>query len=325
MSGNFIRLGIPKGSLEEPTLSIFEKIGFRFTGSSRSLWLGSSDPEVVPVLLRPQEIPVYVENGRLDAGLAGLDWIVERGVESSVAMLAELQYSKQTSRPVRWVLAVPDRIAPRNVDELRTLCDERSASGERQFTIATELTRVASRWLARNGIDARTEFSWGATEAKAGYFADAIIEAVETGSSLRANGLRILADIFTSRTQFFANEAAYDKDPWKREKLAGLAHLLVGALRAEEFVQLTVVSDRDLDFDGALPDGARIVSTGAAAGQAAFHTVVALPRTSVPRVLTAVIACGASDAWTSALDVHYTKSPAIDTIKHEIAEAVAAR
>jgi len=308
MTGQAIRLGIPKGSLEEATLAVFHRVGLQFTGSSRSLWLSSNDAEIVPVLLRPQEIPVYVENGRLDAGLAGLDWIVERDVEHKVVLLAELPYSKQTARPVRWVLAVPDKMPVKDVNDLRLLCEERGIRGERQFTIATELTQVSNLWLAKNGIDARAEFSWGATEAKAGYFADAVIEATETGSSLRANGLKIIAEIFTSTTRLFANKNAYRLDPWKREKLDGLTHLLVGALRAEDLVQLTVIGDKELSFQDILPREAHIVTATGPTSHAPFHAVVTLPKASIPRALPAVIARGASDAWISTLDIYYSTS-----------------
>jgi len=303
-------LGIPKGSLEEATLALFHKVGLQFTtGSSRSLWLGSNDPEIVPVMLRPQEIPVYVESGRLDAGLAGLDWIAERDVEDAVTLLAELQYSKQTSRPIRWVLAVPNGTAISDVNDLRLACEERGVRGDPQFTIATELTRVSSLWLARNGIDARAEFSWGATEAKAGYFADAVIEATETGSSLRANGLRIIGEVFVSNTQLFANRYVYRTDPWKRDKLDGLSHLLVGALRADSLVQLTVVGDRELALSDILPADARIVTATGPTQQSPFHAVITLPKASVPQALPAVIAQGATDAWVSSLDIHYAKVP----------------
>ena len=309
MTNRRLLLGIPKGSLEEATLALFHKVGLQFTtGSSRSLWLGSNDPEIVPVMLRPQEIPIYVESGRLDAGLAGLDWIVERDVEQAVTLLAELKYSKQTSRPIRWVLAVPGQDAISDVNDLRFACEERGVRGDPQFTIATELTRVSSLWLARNGIDARAEFSWGATEAKAGYFADAVIEATETGSSLRANGLRIIAEVFVSNTRFFANRHAYRTDPWKKEKLDGLSHLLVGALRADSLVQLTVVGDRELALNEILPSDARIVTATGPTQQAPFHAVITLPKASVPHALPAVIAHGAADAWVSSLDIHYAKA-----------------
>jgi ATP phosphoribosyltransferase len=301
-----IRLGIPKGSLEDATLSIFRRVGMQFTGTSRSLWLHSNDPEIIPVLLRPQEIPLYVENGRLDAGVAGLDWIVERNVKDRVALLADLQYAKQTSRPVRWVLAVPERLPVGSVDELRQLCDERGVKGEERFTIATELTEVSNMWLARNGVDASTVFSWGATEAKAGYFADAIIEATETGSSLLANGLRPIADVFRSTTQFFANTGGYHANPWKRKKLDGLAHLLTGALRADEMVQLTVIAECDLGLTDILPSDARIVVADKAGDGSTFRAVVTLSKVSVPHAIPAVISRGATHAWVSALDVYYS-------------------
>src|SRR3954467_13261740 len=124
-----ITLGIPKGSLEAPTLAIFERVGLNFTGAARSLWLASNDPEIVPVLLKPQEIPVYVRSGRLDAGLSGRDWIVEQDVVQHVHLMAELPFSRQTDRPIRWVLAVPDSSDIRSVDQLRVVCDDRRASG----------------------------------------------------------------------------------------------------------------------------------------------------------------------------------------------------
>lgn len=308
MADQRLRLGIPKGSLEEATLALFSKAGLQFSGSSRSLWLASNDPEIVPVLLRPQEIPTYVETARLDAGLAGLDWVVERDVEHGVTLLVELHYSKQTALPIRWVLAVPDKMPVGNVDDLRLLCEERGVRGEPQFTIATELKRVSDLWLARNGIDARAEFSWGATEAKAGHFADAVIEATETGSSLRANGLRIIADVFTSRTQFFVNRDAYRTNQWKRRKAEGLAHLLAAVLAAEELVQLTVIAERHLTIETLLPSDARIVTSVSSTDQAFSQTIVILPKSSIAKVLPVVIARGALDAWISTLDIHYTNS-----------------
>lgn len=300
MGQNTIRLGIPKGSLEEATLALFDQAGLEFTGASRSLWLGSNDPEIAPVLLRPQEIPVYVESGRLDAGLAGHDWMVERDVAEKLVVLADLQYAKQTAKPVRWVLAVPNSSSIRSVDDLREECLRRDEAGEPRFTIDTELKRISDLWLAQRGIAATTQFSWGATEAKAGHFTDAIIEATETGSSLRANGLRIIAEVFHSTTQFFGNKRAL-RDPWKRSKLEGLAHLLAGALRADEMVQLTVIEDepgRPLAL--LLPADAQV--TALADG----HTsIVVLPKAAVPRVLPAVIESGATRAWVSQLSILY--------------------
>ena len=307
-SSRTITLGIPKGSLEAPTLALFERVGLMFTGANRSLWLGSNDPEIVPVLLKPQEIPTYVRSGRLDAGLSGLDWIVEQDVLDQVVLLAELMYSRQTSRPIRWVLAVPESSAIESVDDLRAECERRSAKGD-TFTIATELARISNMWLARNGIDAHAEFSWGATEAKASYFSDAIIEGTETGASLKANGLRTIAEVFKSTSQFFANREAYRADTWKRNKIDGIVHLLTGALRANELVQLTVVAARRLDLSKVLDEDARVITANGPTKSTPFHAIVTLARTSVPKALPAVIAAGASDAWVSPLSIYYSQTP----------------
>jgi ATP phosphoribosyltransferase len=305
-SPTVITLGIPKGSLEAPTLAIFERVGLHFTGAARSLWLASNDPEIVPVLLKPQEIPTYVRSGRLDAGLSGLDWIVEQDVDQHVTLLAELQYSRQTSRPIKWVLAVPERSAVQTVDDLRAECEQRRADGS-PFTISTELTRVSNLWLARHGIDAQTEFSWGATEAKAAYFSDAIIEGTETGTSLRANGLRVIAEVFRSTSQFFANKEAYRTEPWKRSKLDAVTHLIKGALRANELVQLTVVADRQLDLSAILGPDARVVTITEAVADRRFHAVVTIEKAFIPKALPAVISAGATDAWISPLNVFYSE------------------
>lgn len=300
-----IRLGIPNGSLKDATLSVFLTAGLQFTGPPRSLWLSSGDPEIIPVLLRPQEIPVYVGNGLLDAGIAGLDWIAERDCLGEVELLADLQYAKQTARPVRWVLAVPDMLAIKTLEELRVMCSERLARGEPKFTITTELARISQEWLAENGIDARVEFSWGATEAKAGYFADAIIEATETGTSLTANGLRAVADVFRSTTQLFAHKGVYLADRWKREKLDSLAYLLNGALRAKDLVQLTVIADCELGLGDILPPDAELVTTEKLADGSTFRMTVTLRKSSVPQMLPAVAARGASHAWVSPVEVYY--------------------
>jgi ATP phosphoribosyltransferase len=304
-SSTSITLGIPKGSLEAPTLAIFERVGLHFTGAARSLWLASNDPEIVPVLLKPQEIPTYVRSGRLDAGLSGLDWIVEQDVDQHVTLLAELQYSRQTSRPIKWVLAVPERSPVSTIDDLRAECERRRAEGS-PFTISTELTRVSNMWLAKHGIDAQTEFSWGATEAKAAYFSDAIIEGTETGTSLRANGLRVIAEVFRSTSQFFANREAYRHDPFKRDKLDAVTHLIKGALRANELVQLTVVADRHLDLAGILGPDSRIVTITEATAGGRFHALVTIDKAFIPRALPAVISAGATDAWISPLNVFYS-------------------
>lgn len=320
MSSTTITLGIPKGSLEAPTLAIFERVGLHFTGAARSLWLASNDPEIVPVLLKPQEIPTYVRSGRLDAGLSGLDWIVEQDVDQHVTLLAELQYSRQTSRPIKWVLAVPDRSPVRTVDDLRAECERRREVGS-PFTISTELTRVSNMWLAKHGIDAQTEFSWGATEAKAAYFSDAIIEGTETGTSLRANGLRVIAEVFSSTSQFFANREAYRADPFKRAKLDAITHLIKGAMRANTLVQLAVVAERDLDLADILGPDVRAVTISRASGISRFHALVTIDKAFIPKALPAVIAAGASDAWIAPLNVFYSdaadrpaRTPAASTV-----------
>ncbi|MFE7797983.1 ATP phosphoribosyltransferase [Nocardia sp. NPDC057440] len=308
LDDNAIRLGIPKGSLQASTLSIFEKVGLNFTGGSRTLWLSSNDPEIVPVLLKPQEIPEYVRSGRLDAGLSGRDWIVEQDVVQHISVLAELPFSRQTSKPVRWVLAVPEASSIRTVDDLRAVCDERRACGD-PFTISTELIHISRMWLARNGIDAHAEFSWGATEAKPEYFVDAIIEGTETGASLRANHLREVAEIFSSTNQFFMNRKVYRENQWKREKLEGIAHLVRGALKANEFVEMRIIATRPLLLDGILGDSGRMITSSLPTAGMPFMALVTLPKAEVPRALPAVIAAGATDAWVTPMTIYYDTEP----------------
>jgi ATP phosphoribosyltransferase len=300
-----ITLGIPKGSLQQSTLGIFERVGLQFTGASRTLWLSSNDPEIVPVLLKPQEIPIYVKSGRLDAGLSGRDWMVEQDVLQQVAIKAELPFSRQTTRPIRWVLAVPEASGIRSVDDLRAECDRRRLAGD-PFVISTELTRISRMWMARQGVDAQVEFSWGATEAKAEYFADAIIEGTETGASLRANHLREIAEVFTSTNQFFVNRRIYREDDWKRQKLDAVSHLIRGALRANDFVELRVVCEQALPLAEILGLDARLVAVAEAGDGRGFTATVTLPRASVPQALPAVIAAGATDAWVTAMSIYYS-------------------
>jgi ATP phosphoribosyltransferase len=229
---NIITIGIPKGSLEESTLSLFSKAGFSFTGSGGSLWLTSNDPELKPVLLRPQEIPVYVANGSLDCGLAGLDWIIENNSNEQVRILADLCYSKQTFRKIRWVLAVANDSPYQTVEDLKKLSSP--------LRISTELQNITRDWFAERGIIPEISFSWGATEAKVPVFADAIVDATETGTSLRENGLRIIDTLFVSTTQFFANKKIYKEDEWKRAKLDGIALLLKSCLAAATKVSIHV-------------------------------------------------------------------------------------
>ena len=242
MADTQLRIGIPKGSLQESTVSLFARAGFSFYGSERSLWLTSSDPELKPVLLRPQEIPRYVADGSLDCGLEGWDWIceaVEDGLpRESLHELAELCYSKRTFRPIRWVLAVKKDGPYSSIFDLQ-------AAGGAEKRIATELVRITERWLATKRIIGKVTFSWGATEAKVGEFADAIVEATETGASLESNGLKILDTVLTSTTRFFANKEAYRKNGWKRTKLDGISLLLTSCLQAEVKESVRVVAGVD--------------------------------------------------------------------------------
>src|SRR5690349_12131157 len=218
-----LRLGLPSGSLQEPTFALFAKAGFNISGASRSYKPAVDDPELVIRLLRAQEISRYVEHGFLDAGITGKDWIANNG--SDVSVLAEMTFSKATKNPTRWVIAVPEDSNIQSVKDLAGKC------------IATEAVELTKRYLAENGVEAIVEFSWGATEVKVPDLVDAIVDVTETGSSLRANKLRILATIMTSSPQFIANKTAY-QDPWKREKIEKLILLLKGALAARDKVGL---------------------------------------------------------------------------------------
>jgi ATP phosphoribosyltransferase len=212
-----LRLGVPKGSLQDATIQLFAKAGWRISINSRSYFPGIDDPEISCMLVRAQEMARYVETGALDAGITGRDWVVETG--SKVVEIGELLYSKQSLSPVRWVLAVPEDGPIQSVKDLQ---------GK---VIATEVVNLTKQYLARNGVSARVEFSWGATEVKVPQLADAIVEVTETGSSLRANHLRIVETILESRTVFIANEAAA-ADSWKCEKISNIFLLLSGAIAA---------------------------------------------------------------------------------------------
>jgi ATP phosphoribosyltransferase len=222
---NVLTIGVPKGSLEQSTLALFARAGFRFYGSERLLWLTSNDTEIKPVLLRPQEIPVYVSMGKLDCGLAGWDWIVENDCNGSVRMLADLCYSKRSFKPVRWVLAVAENSDFHTIGDLKRCVPS--------VRVSTELQKVTESWLAERGVSAQVQFSWGATEAKVPFFCDAIVECTETGSSLQANGLRIIDTILESTTRFFANNDIYKNDDWKRTKMENIALLLKSCLAAD--------------------------------------------------------------------------------------------
>ncbi len=212
-----LKLGIPKGSLETATIDLFRRAGFNITTSSRSYFPSIDDPEVECMLIRAQEMARYVEDGVLDAGLTGKDWIEENG--ANVHRVCDLIYAKQSFGKVRWVLAVPEASACRSVQDLE---------GK---VIATELVETTRRYLAAKGVHAKVEFSWGATEVKPPELADAIVEVTETGSSLRANKLRIVETVLESNTQLIANLAAW-QDEFKRHKLEDIELLLQGAISA---------------------------------------------------------------------------------------------
>lgn len=220
---NVLKLGLPKGSLQEATLRLFRKAGYHISVSSRSYYPVFDDPEIASMLIRAQEMARYVEDGVLDCGLTGKDWVLEQNAE--VVEIAELQYGKEGFKPVRWVVAVPAD------SKIKTLKD---LEGKR---VATELVGFTKRYLRSKGIKAEVDFSWGATEVKPPYLADAIVELTETGSSLRANNLRIVETIIESTTRFVANKKAW-QDKWKRRKMENLSMLLKGALAAEEKVGL---------------------------------------------------------------------------------------
>ncbi len=227
-----LKLGMPKGSLQESTIELFKKAGIRVRSTDRSYFPSCDDAELEIMLVRSQEMATYVEDGLFDAGLTGKDWIVESG--ASVKEVCELIYAKSGFRPVRWVLAVPESSPIKSVKQLK---------GKR---IATEVVNVVRKYLAKNKVKAKVEFSWGATEAKAGILVDAIAELTETGSSLRANKLRIVDEILTSSTRFIANKKAWN-DPWKRQKIENISILLQGALAAEGLVGIKMnLKDADL-------------------------------------------------------------------------------
>lgn len=233
-SKQILKLGLPKGSLQEATFKVFERAGFNVFVSGRSYFPYIDDDQIEPILLRAQEMSRYVEQGVLDCGITGADWILEN--ESQVVSLSDLEYAKQSNMRVRWVLAVPESSSIKTVQDLE---------GKR---IATELVKVTKNYLKKNNVQADVEFSWGATEAKvASGLVDAVVELTETGSSLKANKLKILTTICESTTQFIANTKA-SEDKWKREKMDQVVMLLKGAIEAQGMVGLKLnVNKKDLD------------------------------------------------------------------------------
>jgi ATP phosphoribosyltransferase len=218
-----LKLGIPAGSLQEATASLFRKAGYQITFRSRSYYPTIDDPQIECILIRAQEMARYVQGGIMDAGLTGYDWILENRAE--VVEVAELVFSKVSRGPVRWVLAVPESSPIRSPKDLH---------GKH---IATEAVNLTTDYLNKYGIEAHVEFSWGATEVKPPQLADAIVEVTETGSSLRANNLRIVDTVLESTTRFIANTSAWE-DEWKRKKIENIALMLQGAIAAEGRVGL---------------------------------------------------------------------------------------
>jgi ATP phosphoribosyltransferase len=237
---NKLKIGLPKGSLQESTFELFKKAGWNIKSSSRSYYPAVDDDELEIMLIRAQEMARYVESNVLDCGLSGSDWVQESGCK--VRTVADLVYAKQGLRKVRWVLAVPENAKIKNVKDLK---------GKR---IATELIKTTEKYLRSQNVKAKVEFSWGATEAKPPELADAIVELTETGSSLKANHLKIIDTVLESNTVVIANSACLD-DPWKKEKLNNLILLLQGALVAETKVglKMNVMKGRLRDILAILP------------------------------------------------------------------------
>lgn len=281
-----LRLGLPKGSLEAATVELFGKAGFTVSISSRSYFPAIDDHEIECMLIRPQEAARYVEHGLLDLAITGYDWILKR----DVVEVGELVYSKQLRRPVRWVVAVPKDSPIHTVADL---------AGKR---IATEAVELTEHFLADHGIEAEVEYSWGATEVKPPYLADAIVEVTETGSSLRANNLRIVHEILQSTTRLIANREAM-ANPWKRSKIDDVAMLLKAALAAhgKSGLMLNVHESNLAEVEGILPSlKSPTVSKLQAEGWYAVNTIVDvdLVRRLIPRLK----AAGAEDIVEFALN-----------------------
>lgn len=218
-----LKLGIPKGSLQETTIYLLKKAGFTVRARERSYYPDIDDPEIECMLIRAQEMPRYVETGILDVGITGIDWVMESG--RKVVNVADLVYAKQGLKKVRWVLAAPEGSSIKSIKDLK---------GK---VIATELVNVVKKYCKKNGVNAKVEYSWGATEAKPPKLADAIVELTETGSSLRANKLKILDTVLESNTAVISNKATLS-DGWKKQKIDNIIMLLSGALNAETKVGL---------------------------------------------------------------------------------------
>ena len=275
-----LKLGIPAGSLQEATADLFRQAGWKIKFQSRSYYPSIDDDEIECMSIRAQEMARYVADGVLDAGLTGYDWIIETGAD--VHEVAELVFSKVSRRPVRWVLCVPEDSPVQSVKDLE---------GKR---IATEVMNLTKNYLAKNGVTAKVEFSWGATEVKPPKLADAIVEVTETGSSLRANNLRIVDEVLQSTTRFICNHNAWN-DPWKQQKINDIVTMLRGAMAAEEHVYLMMNVQRDsllkvLEILPALQKPT--VSTLSDDNWVAINTVV--PENQVRQLIPRLLEAGAS-------------------------------
>ena len=233
---NKLRLGIPKGSLQDATIALFARAGWNIYTDGRSYFPSIDDPDVECMLIRAQEMARYVDHGVLDAGLTGIDWVVESGLD--VTSVTSLTYAKQSRRKVRWVLAVPEGSGFEKAEDLE---------GK---TIATELVEVTKNYFAQKGVSVKVEFSWGATEVKPPMLADAIVEVTETGSSLKANHLKIIDTVLESETHLIAGQNAL-ADPWKQKKINQIALMLRGAIDAQSQVGL-MLNVRQVDLDAVL-------------------------------------------------------------------------
>ena len=287
MSGDRqLRLGIPKGSLEQPTVELFRKAGWKIKSTERSYFPTIDDPEIHCALVRPQEMPRYIAGGTLDGGVTGKDWIEENGVDLHV--VDDFIYSKASLRPTRWVLAVPSDSPIRKVEDL---------VGKR---VASEMTHFTKRYFEERGIDVKVEFSWGATEAKAADgLVDAIVEVTETGSTIQAHGLRIVADLLESNPQLVVSHRTW-ADPWKREKIEQIQLLLRGGMSAESRVgiKLNVHKDHLEAVIGMIPSitaptVAPLYPTAALHGEEWFSIESIIEEATVRDLIPKLIAVGA--------------------------------
>ncbi len=276
-----LKMGLPKGSLQESTLSIFKKAGWNFIISSRTYTPYCDDHELEAMLIRAQEIARYVEQGIFDAGITGLDWVLENGAD--VVEVCELVYAKASMRPVRWVLAVPEESSIQSVADLE---------GKH---ISTEVVNLTSRYLQKHGVTAEVEFSWGATEAKPRLLSDAIVEVTETGSSLRANKLRIVDTILESTTRLIVNRRAFE-DPWKRRKIENIALLLQAGIMATGHVGLKMnVTNENLEKVMAVLPAMKTPTVSQLYNGSGAAIEVIVEELTVREIIPSLIQAGASD------------------------------